>query len=86
MSLISPYVFFIVPVIASMVEFYIFYRFVPESLNRVLEKLNTIKTQFTVHRDRLLVAVSIFMAISMLFADQFEMPTLPLYLEWERNR
>jgi len=85
MSLISPYVFFIVPVIASMVEFYIFYRFVPESLNRVLEKLNTIKKKFTVHRDRLLVAVSIFMAISMLFADQFEMPTLPLYLETYRH-
>ena len=85
LSLISPSLFFLIPAIASIFEFYIFYRFVPESLKKSLKPAPGEKKKLMVHRDRLLVIVSILMVTSMLFADQFEMPTLPLYLETYRH-
>ena len=79
-SIFQPALFFIVPAAGSIIEFFIFKIYVPESKPSFAENKHENSTKIKVYRDGLLIIIVVIMAISALFANQWETPTLPLYL------
>jgi MFS family permease len=79
-AIINPAYFFLAPVFGSLIEIFIIYRYVPESLPSTHEQTGTPKPRFSFRRDRLLILVSLVLAFSALFSNMFESPLLPLYL------
>ncbi|MHB1492936.1 MAG: MFS transporter [Thermoplasmataceae archaeon] len=72
--------FFIVPAFGSLIEFIIFVKYIPESKPIGTEKHTDTHHKLKVYGDKLLIIITVVLAISMLFANQWETPTLPLYL------
>ena len=78
-SIFQPALFFIVPAVGSIVEFLIFKKYVPESKPSFSVNDHENSRKIKVYRDGLLIIVTVIMAISALFSNQWETPTLPLY-------
>ncbi|MHB8361280.1 MAG: MFS transporter [Thermoplasmataceae archaeon] len=79
-STFQPAYFFLIPSIGSLLEFIIFIKYIPESISKEGSNRSQKEVSFKASGDLLLIAVAFLMAVSMLFANQWETPTLPLYL------
>ena len=79
-AIFQPALFFVVPAGGSIVEFFIFMKYVPESKPSFAVDNHESRRKIKVYRDGLLIIITVIMATSALFANQWETPTLPLYL------
>ena len=79
-SLISPSLYFIAPIIGSVAEVFIVFRYIPETFHGDVRKTSTHESKNRISNVRILFVVSMILALSALVSNMYESPMLPLYL------
>jgi len=79
-SLVSPSLYFIAPIIGSVAEVFIVFRYIPETFHGDGRKAATHEGKNRISNVRILFVVSMILALSALVSNMYESPMLPLYL------
>ena len=79
-SLVSPSLYFIAPIIGSVAEVFIVFRYIPETFHGDGRKAAKHERKNRISNVRILFVVSMILALSALVSNMYESPMLPLYL------
>lgn len=79
-SEVYPSLFFLIPALGAVVEFLLYWRWVPESRQEGEALPQGGRSWFRALRDRRLVVIALLLPLAFLVANQWETPMMPLYL------